>query len=147
MLLLLLVEKWWKEKAAWLLHLLLEVVVLVDVAYLMLLLFTAERRPTSLYRLKGLLQLLLLLSARGWLLTSSLLQLGVHIGTSFQLLGKPLLFELLALLLLDSLPSLLHLLFTHPVCLLHFGFFLASLVQLALIDFRAEVLGLHLGFG
>lgn len=110
-----------------LLHLLLEIVVLINVAELQLLLLLTVWRPTSLYRLKSLLQLLLL----G---ITSLLQLSVHFRASFELLCELFLLKFLALLLLDTLPSLLHLLFAHPVRLFNLGLLLASLIQFALVN-------------
>lgn len=109
-----------------LLHLLLEIV-LINVAELRLLLLLTVWRPTSLYRLKSLLQLLLLGIA-------SLLQLSVHFCASFELLCELFLLKLLALLLLNTLPSLLHLLFSHPIRLFNLGFLFASLIQFTLVN-------------
>ena len=109
-----------------LLHLLLEIV-LINVAELRLLLLLTVWRPTSLYRLKSLLQLLLLGIA-------SLFQLSVHFCASFELLSELFLLKFLALLLLNTLPSLLHLLFSHPIRLLNLGFLFAPLIQFTLVN-------------
>ena len=67
-----------------------------------------------------------------------LFELGVEFGSALQLLRKLLLLYLLALLLLDSLPSLLHLLFPHSIGFHDFSLFLALLIELSFVNLAPQ---------